>query len=133
MLIVILVIVKFFLIKISTPEQFGLLQYYPVSSTLSLQTLFFLKITLSANRNYYIFSKKAVFLAKMVVHFSEKNRIYAKVILAGLFILQLMILLVCNKKARNCSYLTTISDFLMLVIFEQRQILLIAYLLDDHK
>jgi hypothetical protein len=29
-----------------------------------------------------------------------------------------MILLVCNKKARNCSYLTTISDFLMLVIFE---------------
>jgi len=34
---------------------------------------------------YYIFSKKAVFLAKMVVHFSEKNRIYAKVILAGLF------------------------------------------------
>jgi hypothetical protein len=64
-----------------------------------------------------IFSKKAVFLAKMVVHFSEKNRIYAKVILAELFILQLMILLVCNKKARNCSYLTTISDFLMLVIY----------------
>ena len=51
----------------------------------------------------------------MVVHFSEKTE-SAKVILAGLFILQLMILLVCNKKARNCSYLTTISDFLMLVI-----------------